>query len=138
MGTVGGHFLYGAHPGHCFLFLYGSNSRLFAGGYRCRRCLAINRGSGRIRIGTCIALCSVRHVSGWLQSLPKSGGWLTTVKVVLGFLELAMAIKFLSNADLVEQWGVIKREIFIGAWVIIGVLIVLYLLGRSDFRMIAR
>ena len=70
---------------------------------------------------------------GWLQSLPKSGGWLTSVKVVLGFLELAMAIKFLSNADLVEQWGIIKREVFLGAWVIIGVLIVLYLLGKIRF-----
>ncbi|MBO9573408.1 MAG: cytochrome C biogenesis protein, partial [Chitinophagaceae bacterium] len=70
---------------------------------------------------------------GWLQSLPKSGGWLTSVKVVLGFLELAMAIKFLSNADLVEQWGVIKREIFLGAWVIIGILIVLYLAGKIRF-----
>lgn len=70
---------------------------------------------------------------GWLQSLPKSGGWLTSVKVVLGFLELAMAIKFLSNADLVKQWGVIKREIFIGSWVVIGVLIVLYLLGKIRF-----
>lgn len=70
---------------------------------------------------------------GWLQSLPKSGGWLTSVKVVLGFLELAMAIKFLSNADLVEQWGIIKREVFLGAWVIIGILIVLYLLGKIRF-----
>jgi thiol:disulfide interchange protein DsbD len=70
---------------------------------------------------------------GWLHSLPKSGGWLTSVKVVLGFLEVAMAIKFLSNADLVEQWGLIKREIFIGAWVIIGVLLVLYLFGKIRF-----
>ena len=70
---------------------------------------------------------------GWLQSLPKSGGWLTSVKVVLGFLEVAMAIKFLSNADLVEQWGVIKREIFIGAWVVIGILLVLYLFGKIRF-----
>lgn len=66
---------------------------------------------------------------GWLQSLPKSGGWLNSVKVVLGFLELALAVKFLSNADLVEQWHFLKREIFIGIWVIIGVLIVLYLTG---------
>ena len=66
---------------------------------------------------------------GWLQSLPKSGGWLTSVKVVLGFLELALAVKFLSNADLVEQWGLLKREVFIGIWIIIGVGIVLYLLG---------
>jgi cytochrome c biogenesis protein CcdA len=70
---------------------------------------------------------------GWLHSLPKSGGWLTSVKVVLGFLEIAMAIKFLSNADLVEQWGVIKREIFIGAWVVIGIVLVLYLFGRIRF-----
>jgi len=70
---------------------------------------------------------------GWLQSLPKSGGWLTSVKVVLGFLELAMAIKFLSNADLVKQWGLIKREVFVGAWVIICFLIVLYLFGKLRF-----
>jgi cytochrome c biogenesis protein CcdA/thioredoxin-related protein len=66
----------------------------------------------------------------WLQSLPKSGGWMTDVKVILGFVELALAIKFLSNADLVEQWGLLKREVFIGLWVLIGLLIVLYLLGK--------
>lgn len=65
----------------------------------------------------------------WLQSLPKSGGWMTDVKVVLGFLELALAVKFLSNADLVKQWGLLKREVFIGLWVLIGALVVLYLLG---------
>src|SRR5204863_3480291 len=70
----------------------------------------------------------------WLQSLPKSGGWLNSVKVVLGFLEIAMAIKFLSNADLVKQWGFLKREIFMGLWVVIGIAIVLYLLGKIRFR----
>ncbi len=65
----------------------------------------------------------------WLQSLPKSGGWLTDVKVVLGFIELALAIKFLANADNVKQWGILKREIFIGSWVLIGLGTVLYLLG---------
>lgn len=70
---------------------------------------------------------------GWLHSLPKSGGWLTSVKVVLGFLELAMAIKFLSNADLVEQWGIIKREVFVAAWVILGLLTILYLFGKIRF-----
>ncbi len=69
----------------------------------------------------------------WLQSLPKSGGWMTDVKVILGFLELALAIKFLSNADLVEQWGLLKREIFIGLWIVIGILMVLYLLGVIKF-----
>jgi thiol:disulfide interchange protein DsbD len=65
----------------------------------------------------------------WLQSLPKSGRWMTEVKVVLGFIELALAVKFLANADNVEQWGFLKREVFIGAWIIISLLIVLYLLG---------
>lgn len=65
----------------------------------------------------------------WLQSLPRSGGWMTDVKVILGFVELALAVKFLSNADLVEQWGLLKREIFIAFWIIIGVLMVLYLIG---------
>lgn len=69
----------------------------------------------------------------WLHSLPKSGGWMTDVKVVLGFLELALAIKFLSNADLVKQWGLLKREIFIGLWILIGLLTVLYLLGKLRF-----
>ena len=69
----------------------------------------------------------------WLQSLPKSGGWLNSVKVVLGFLELALAVKFLSNADLVQQWGLLKREIFVGIWILIGVAIVLYLFGVIRF-----
>lgn len=66
----------------------------------------------------------------WLQSLPKSGGWLTTVKIVLGFFELALAFKFLSNADLVQHWGLLKREVFIGIWVIVGLLLTLYLFGK--------
>ncbi|MEO5983941.1 MAG: cytochrome c biogenesis protein CcdA [Ferruginibacter sp.] len=69
----------------------------------------------------------------WLNSLPKSGGWLNTVKVVLGFIELALAFKFLSNADLVQHWGVLKREIFIAIWIIIGTLLTMYLLGKLRF-----
>jgi thiol:disulfide interchange protein DsbD len=69
----------------------------------------------------------------WLHSLPKSGGWMTDVKVVLGFLELALAVKFLSNADLVKQWGLLKREVFIGLWVLIALLTMLYLLGKIKF-----
>ena len=64
----------------------------------------------------------------WIQSIPKSGGWLKDVKIVLGFIEVALAIKFFANADNVKQWGIMKREIFIGLWVIIGFCIVLYLL----------
>ncbi|TCK66865.1 thiol:disulfide interchange protein DsbD [Winogradskyella wandonensis] len=69
----------------------------------------------------------------WLNSLPKSGGWLNTVKVVLGFIELALALKFLSNADLVEHWSLLKREIFIGLWIIIGIGLILYLFGKIKF-----
>jgi thiol:disulfide interchange protein DsbD len=68
-----------------------------------------------------------------LDALPQSGGWLNSVKVVLGFLEVALAIKFLSNADMVEQWGLIKRETFFVLWFIIGALTVLYLIGKIQF-----
>jgi thiol:disulfide interchange protein len=66
---------------------------------------------------------------GWLNSLPKSGGWLNSVKVVLGFLELALAMKFLSNADLVVQAGIITREVFIVIWIVIFALLGAYLMG---------
>ena len=69
----------------------------------------------------------------WLNSLPKSGGWLNTVKVVLGFLELGLALKFLSNADLVMHWGLLKREVFIAIWVVLGVGLTLYLFGKIRF-----
>ncbi|MCC9071187.1 thioredoxin family protein [Flavobacterium sp. F-65] len=67
---------------------------------------------------------------GWLNSLPKSGGWLNTVKVVLGFLELALAFKFLSNADLVLQLHLLEREVFIAIWIAIFGALTLYLFGK--------
>jgi thiol:disulfide interchange protein DsbD len=69
----------------------------------------------------------------WLQSLPKSGGWLDTVKKLLAFLELALAFKFLSNADLVQHWGLLKREVFLGLWAIISLCLALYLWGKLHF-----
>lgn len=66
----------------------------------------------------------------WLNNLPRSGGWLDTVKKTLGFIELALAVKFFSNADLVMNWGLLKREVFIGLWIVIGLALVLYLTGR--------
>ena len=66
----------------------------------------------------------------WLQSLPKSGGWLNMVKVVLGFLELALALKFLSVADLAYGWGILNRELFLALWIVIFALLGLYLLGK--------
>ena len=67
---------------------------------------------------------------GWLNSLPKSGGWLNTVKVVLGFLELALAFKFLSNADLVLQLHILEREVFIAIWIAIFGALAFYLFGK--------
>ena len=69
----------------------------------------------------------------WLHSLPKSGGWLNTTKVILGFIELAFSIKFLSNADLVGHWGILKRELFIGIWILIFMLLALYLFAKIKF-----
>lgn len=70
---------------------------------------------------------------GWLNSLPKSGGWLNTTKVVLGFLELALAFKFLSNADLVKHWGILKIEVFLGIWIVIFLGLALYLFAKIKF-----
>ena len=67
---------------------------------------------------------------GWLNSLPKSGGWLNSVKVVLGFIELALAFKFLSMADQVYHWGILDRDIYLAIWIVIFTLLGLYLLGK--------
>jgi thiol:disulfide interchange protein DsbD len=66
----------------------------------------------------------------WMNRLPKSGGWLNSVKVVLGFLELALAFKFLSIADLVYHWGILDRDIFLVIWIVIFSALGLYLLGK--------
>ena len=69
----------------------------------------------------------------WLKEMPKSGGWLNSVKVVLGFLELALALKFLSVADLAYGWGILDREVFICLWVVIFAMLGFYLLGKIRF-----
>jgi thiol:disulfide interchange protein DsbD len=69
-----------------------------------------------------------------LNSLPKSGGWLHQVKVFLGFVELIFALKFISNADLVLQLGLLKREVFLGIWAVLGLLLTLYLFGFIRFK----
>ncbi len=66
----------------------------------------------------------------WLSSLPKSGGWLNSVKVVLGFIELAFALKFLSIPDLSYHWGILNRDIYLALWIVIFAMMGLYLLGR--------
>jgi thiol:disulfide interchange protein DsbD len=97
--------------------------------------VATNLSVGMTGFGLALALPFALFAlfPAWLNSLPKSGGWMTTVKVVLGFLELALAFKFLSNADLVGNWGILKREIFIGIWIVIFVLLALYLFGIFRF-----
>jgi thiol:disulfide interchange protein DsbD len=69
-----------------------------------------------------------------LQNMPKSGGWLNSVKVVLGFLELALALKFLSVADLAYGWRILDREVFLVLWIVIFTLLGFYLLGKIRFK----
>jgi thiol:disulfide interchange protein DsbD len=68
-----------------------------------------------------------------MTGLPKSGGWLNSVKVVLGFLELGLSLKFLSTADLAYHWGILDREIFLGIWIVLAILLGVYLLGKIKF-----
>lgn len=70
---------------------------------------------------------------GWLNSLPKSGGWLNSVKVVLGLLELAFALKFLSNVDLAYHWEMLTRELFLAIWIVIFTILGFYLMGKVRF-----
>ncbi len=66
----------------------------------------------------------------WLSKLPKSGGWLNVIKVILGYIELALALKFLSIADQVYHWGILDREIYIAIWIVLSALLGYYLLGK--------
>lgn len=91
--------------------------------------------SGMAGFGLALALPFALFAAfpGWMNNLPRSGGWLNTVKVVLGFIELALAFKFLSNADLVKHWGLLKIEPFLIIWIIIAVLLAAYLFGLIRF-----
>lgn len=71
---------------------------------------------------------------GWLNSLPRSGGWMDNVKITLGILELALAMKFLSTADLVRHWGLVKFETFLGLWVLLALLLGAYQLGLLNWK----
>src|SRR5690554_1013017 len=95
--------------------------------------MQLTAGMGGFGVALALPFALFALFPSWLNSLPKSGGWLNTVKVVLGFLELALALKFLSNADLVEGWGLIKRELFIGLWIVIFAGLALYLFGLIRF-----
>ncbi|MGB3150331.1 MAG: cytochrome c biogenesis protein CcdA [Maribacter sp.] len=97
--------------------------------------VAVNLTAGMTGFGVALAFPFALFAlfPAWLNSLPKSGGWMTTVKVVLGFLEIGLALKFLSNADLVGHWGILKREVFLGIWILLGLLLTLYLFGIFRF-----
>lgn len=96
--------------------------------------MQLTAGMGGFGLALALPFALFALFPNWLQSLPRSGGWLNTVKVFLGFVELALAFKFLSNADLVKHWGLLKREIFIGLWILLGILTTLYLFGLLRFR----
>lgn len=96
---------------------------------------AIQLSMGMLGFGMALALpfTLFAFFPKMLLSLPKSGRWMNTFKVILGFFELAFAFKFLSNADLVQNWGLLRREIYIGIWIVISFLLFLYLLGVYKF-----
>lgn len=70
----------------------------------------------------------------WLKSAPKSGSWMETIKIVLGFIELAFSLKFLSVADLAYGWHILDREVFLSLWIVIFALLGLYLIGKLKFQ----
>jgi len=84
-------------------------------------------------IGLAIPFGILALFPSMMKSLPKSGGWLNTVKVFFGFIELALAMKFFSNADLVYHWGILTRPVFLSGWIVIFTLLGLYLLGKLKF-----
>ncbi len=96
--------------------------------------MQLTAGMGGFGLALALPFALFALFPNWLNSLPKSGGWLNTVKVVLGFVELALAFKFLSNADLVSHWGLLKREIFLGIWIITGIGVTLYLFALIRFK----
>ena len=69
-------------------------------------------------------------VPQWVSQLPRAGGWMNSVKVAMGFLEVAAAMKFISNVDLVWKWGIFTRDVVLAVWIAIGVILALYLLGK--------
>jgi thiol:disulfide interchange protein len=89
--------------------------------------MQLTMGMGGFGLALALPFALFALFPNWLNSLPKSGGWLNTVKVILGFAELALAFKFLSNADLVQHWGLLKREVFIAIWILCALGMGLYL-----------
>lgn len=93
----------------------------------------LTAGMGGFGLALALPFALFAAFPGMMKSLPRSGGWLNSVKVVLGFVELALALKFLSNADLVDHWGFLRIELFLGLWILIGIGLALYLFGKIKF-----
>ncbi|MBL7774307.1 MAG: hypothetical protein JNM95_15720, partial [Chitinophagaceae bacterium] len=90
-------------------------------------------GFGAFGLGLGLPFAFFAMFPGYLKNLEKPGGWQNALKVTLGFLELALAMKFLSNADLAKGWRLLDREIFIAIWIVMSILLGLYLLGKIKF-----
>ena len=90
-------------------------------------------GMGAFALALAIPFTLFAIFPSWLKEMPRSGGWLNSVKVVLGFLELALSLKFLSVADLAYGWGILDREVFVSLWIVIFILLGMYLLGKIRF-----
>ncbi|MDE6610831.1 MAG: thioredoxin family protein, partial [Muribaculaceae bacterium] len=90
-------------------------------------------GMGAFALALALPFTLFAIFPSWLKEMPRSGGWLNSVKVVLGFLELALSLKFLSVADLAYGWGILDREVFISLWVVMFVMLGMYLLGKINF-----
>lgn len=90
-------------------------------------------GMGGFAVALALPFTLFAIFPSWLKEMPRSGGWLNSVKVVLGFLELALSLKFLSVADLAYGWGLLDREVFVSLWIVIFMLLGLYLLGKIRF-----
>jgi thiol:disulfide interchange protein DsbD len=95
--------------------------------------MQLSFGMGGFGLALALPFALFALFPNWLNSIPSSGGWLNTVKVVLGFAELALAFKFLSNADLVMHWGILKREVFMAIWILCSLGMALYLFGFIRF-----
>lgn len=106
---------------------------LLAGSLSSAESGAMQLSSGMLGFGIALALpfTFLAFYPKYLSLIPKSGIWLKKLKVSLGFIELALAFKFLSNADLVEGWGILKREVFLFIWILIFLLMSLYLFGLN-------
>lgn len=90
-------------------------------------------GMGAFALALAIPFALFAMFPSLLKEMPRSGGWLNSVKVILGFLELALALKFLSVADLTCGWGILDREVFLSLWIVIFALLGLYLIGKIQF-----